>query len=643
MSNVASPGDQAAALAVAEEQLARQAPIVASARVLEQQRAKYKNFAMRSKEMLVLLKTELDVKATRIEQLESALAQRSVERATAALEPQARASELSAATAEILVEQARAQKLQNELLLAPLLRENASLEERCVYLEERDGSRLTAAPSEALLKAHADQVSTVRTELRASVASDHAAQQQLVAVVDEYRTALFTLHSSLGKEHTAEMNALRDANERAHAATEQQLVSLHAESRGEMMALHDKCADLKRAWSVDSDALRTRRQQTLVEHAQHIAAAEAQAAGIHAAALLESSCSLRVTEEALATALATGGRVVAEHSAADAAHEKSTRTLNAAIARSESELAAQQREHSEEMRLLRTVHEQSREASLDGVAEAAATSRVLQSTVVERDAAQASLAVAEQRGAAAFEKMREMAGAFEEYKSGLSREWSRLEGEAAAVTARVTELEAERRSSVAATDRRVASLETALSTTASRAAETSASANMRCDVLRAELLSVKGELEEASGAASAVVARLQREAQSARTALQTVEATAAAAATEAHSCCVKGDAEIVQLRKQVGAQNVATTKACALDEIERAEHARFKREHEDNVAALDVQAQKNTELLQSIMVREVCALLPMSHCMRQRPRASPSLTFTPVARCFALLSTSTQS
>ena len=420
MSDVVAPRNEAASLAMAEKQLARQAPIIASARVLEQQSKKYQAFAVRAKEMLVLLKSELDAKATRIEQLESALAQRSVERATAALEPQARASQLSAATAEILVEQAKAQSLQNELLLAPLLRENAALEERCRYLEERTAPQTATAPPVALLNAHADFVRVLQSELRASVTSDRAAQQQLAECVDEYRTALVTLRTSLGEAHTAAMNALRTENERANAARDQEIASQHAVLQGEMVTLQGKCADLKRAWSIDCDALRASRQQTLVEHSDQVAALEAleaQAAGDHAAALLESSDALRVTEEALFAALATGESALAEHVTAEAAHEAAMRTLNTAIARSAFELDAQQRKHNEEMHLLRASHEQRRDASLDGVAEAAAASRALQSAVVERNAAEASLAVAEQRGVTTFEQMQEMEGAFEEYRS----------------------------------------------------------------------------------------------------------------------------------------------------------------------------------------------------------------------------------
>ena len=191
------------------------------------------------------------------------------------------------------------------------------------------------------------------------------------------------------------------------------------------------------------------------------------------------------------------------------------------------------------------------------------------------------------------------------YRSGLSQaraEWSRLEAEGAAAQARVVELEAKQRSSAAAAERRVASLEIALSTAASREAEVAASASTQRDVLRAELVLVSGELEKARGGAGASAAVLEREAQSARAALQTTEAAAAAAAAEAHSCRLTSNAEIGQLRKQVGARNAAMTKTRTLHEIELADHARLKREHENTVTALDAEAKKNTELLRSLIV-----------------------------------------
>ena len=197
---------------------------VAKVPLLERQSAQYKEFAVRAKKMLIQCKEELDVKAERIARLESALALRSIERAKVALRPQEEASKLTAATARILAEQAESTRLQNQMLLAPLRRENEELESQCALLKQRDmnatdvlpmatAQRIESMAGEltSLRSVYEAHVMKLRGELRDSVESANAHIKGLISNPKcKYRHARgrigrSLMHSSASRERAASM------------------------------------------------------------------------------------------------------------------------------------------------------------------------------------------------------------------------------------------------------------------------------------------------------------------------------------------------------------------------------------------------------------------------------------------------------
>ena len=513
----------------------------------EQQSARYRAYAGRAKEMLAHCKSDIERKAERIATLEAALAARSVQRATAALAPQEEEARLSAATAAVLVEAAAATKLQNEQLRAVLHEAHTEavgvLKRKCARLEARlaaasdnrsgDGGAASstaaaaaAAAAEASARAELEALRALQSKVRAAHTAEltevheklgaleathtevverleaHEAQrvassERSEARKDESRaaslTALAAQQERLEVSHAKEMNAMR------HRCNEVQRVSsaAGAEHAAQHTALRQKCAELKNAWAADSEALRKTQRALMTEHDATLREVRSE----HAKDLASTQGDERAAAATMEAALQAGSdeqsrlaESLASHATDKAAHRTALDALSDAIARSDAALKEQQHHHAVETQNLRALHEEQCDASLDGIAEAAAATRSLRVTTSERNEACAALVVAEKKTADAMEKMRHMAAAFEEYKEGLATaraEFAALQDEVVDANARVAALEAELEA-----ERRAVSAKSRFATTSVSLAAEVGGANARVAELEAE----RGENEKSRAA-----------------------------------------------------------------------------------------------------------------------------------------------